>query len=223
MKKRDVLLYIRKTITMLPTVPVLCFGVSLCLIAAMGNDPFTSFQQGISRQVNIPIGTASLLCNIILFIPFIFIDRKMIGSGSIIMCFGIGPFIEIWNGVLMPMFPAEISIAARVGLVLLGTLFIVVSLAWYIPLNVGLQPLDMASLYLGKMVHKSYGIGLMIFNVVAFIFALIMGADWGFGTLVNVVCVGKLIDWAMPIIGPLSCRVAGIPFKDVNKKAEKED
>ena len=205
---------------MLPAVPVLCLGVSMYLVSALGSDPFTTFQQGLSIQLGWTVGTASLVCNIALLVLFIFIDRSLIGSGSVIMCLLIGPFIDMWNAVLMPMFPNP-DVLTRYLLMIVGTIIIVLPLAWYIPLNVGLQPLDMAALYIGRLIHQSYGVGLMIFNVVAFAAGFAMGADWGVATLVNVLLVGKLIDWSMLFMGPLACKVAGIPFKDVNEDAKK--
>lgn len=220
MKKDAVLSYIRRTLTMLPAVPVLCFGVSLYLIAALGSDPFTSFQQGLSRQFGWSVGTASLVCNLVILALFLFLDRSLIGPGSIVMSFCIGPFIDMWNAILIPLFPAQLEMWMRLVMMLVGTGVIVIALAWYIPLNIGLQALDMAALYIGRLIHRSYGIGLMIFNVVAFTLAFFMGADWGIATFVNVLCVGKLIDWTMPVLGPISCKIAGIPFVDVNDEAK---
>ena len=63
---------------------------------------------------------------------------------------------------------------------------------------------------------------MMIFYSVAFVCSYFMGADWGLGTLVNVFLFGKMMDISLPLVGPISCKLAGIPFSNVNDKESKE-
>ena len=60
------------------------------------------------------------------------------------------------------------------------------------------------------IVHKSYGVGLMISYAILFVLGVIMGAPWGIGTLVAVLGFGKIIDWLMPIFEPFSYKIAGM-------------
>ena len=62
--------YLRLTAVILPTLPVLAFGIAMCLFAGLGADVTTSFEQGIGRMIGLEAGTVNLLFNTLVLIIF---------------------------------------------------------------------------------------------------------------------------------------------------------
>lgn len=203
--------YIRKILAMLPAVPVIACGAAWFLLAGQGTDPFTSFQLGISMHIGLSVGTVSLLLNVLILSVFLIFNRKFIGAGSVLFTFGIGPCIDLFSGLLKTLFPGPQPPYMLTLFMAAGLLFKVIGLSYYLPIGAGIQPLDMVATVIGRLVKKSYGIGLTIFYLLLLLGAYILGAPIGIGTIISAVFVGKLVDWCTPFMRKLSGRLAGNP------------
>lgn len=200
----------RRTLVMLPSIPGIGLGVSFFMVANMGMDPFTSFQAAISPRCGLSVGALSVLLNCAIVLAFVFIDRHLIGVGSVAFAIGIGPCINFFSGLLYRFIPHDPSLPVALVLILLGTLTIAASIANYLPLRLGAQATDMISITLGRVTHKTFGFGMILFNSITFVIALLCGAVWGLGTLACVFLVGKVVDWISPYLNPLSLKLAGM-------------
>lgn len=201
--------YVRKALVMLPAVPVVACGVAFYLLSGQGADPFTSFQQGISMHVGLTVGTISMLMNLTILILFLIFDRKLVGVGSIVFTFGIGPCIDLFNNLLGSLFPGEQPVYMIVLFLVIGTVLMVLGLSYYLPIGAGIQPLDMVATVIGQLVRKTYGVGLTIFYLLLVLGTFILGAPIGIGTIIQAVVIGKLVDWCTPFMGKISGRLAG--------------
>ncbi|MBS5886486.1 MAG: hypothetical protein E6300_04335 [Clostridium sp.] len=212
MENKKVISYLRRCLAIVPSVPVAALGVLLFVAADWGSDPLTTFEIGLSNVFNVQLGTASLAFEGIVFIFFLLVRRDLVNFGTLIWCFTIGPFMNLFSMFLNPIMPeaSELSIAAKVGLIIVGSILIIISLSYYIPIGLGYQASDIFAFVCADIVHKSYGVGLMISYAILFVLGVIMGAPWGIGTLVAVLGFGKIIDWLMPIFEPFSYKIAGM-------------
>lgn len=191
--------------------PIMSFGICMTVLGNLGSDPFTSFQMGINNLTNIPLGTCSLICNVSILVIFFFLRRDLVSITTLIYAFGVGPFINIWNDVFFNSIDvSSLSVLVRGGSVVLGTIIMILAISWYIPANVGMQPLDILATAVGDVFHKSYGFGLNFSYIIMFIFALLMGSPWGFGTVVATLMVGKGVDIMVPVFAPIVKKLCGI-------------
>lgn len=203
--------YWRRLAVAIIGLPVMSFGICLTVLGNMGSDPFTSFQMGINNLTNIPLGTCSLICNVAILVVFFFLRRDLVSITTLIYAFGVGPFINIWNNLIFNAIDMNsLSVAVRAGSVVLGTVVMILAISWYIPANVGMQPLDIFATSVGDIFKKSYGFGLNFIYIIMFIFALLMGSPWGFGTVVATLLVGKGVDFVVPIFAPIVKKLCGI-------------
>ena len=203
--------YWRRLAVAIIGLPIMSFGVCLTVLGNMGSDPFTSFQMGVNNMTNIPLGTCSLICNVAILVIFFFLRRDLCSITTLIYAFGVGPFINIWNGLFFDSIDMNsLSLPIRVGSVILGTIVMILAISWYIPANVGMQPLDIFATSVGDIFKKSYGFGLNLIYIVMFICALLMGSPWGFGTVVATLLVGKGVDFVVPIFAPIVKKLCGI-------------
>ena len=84
--------------------------------------------------------------------------------------FLIGPFENFWLDVLAPMLPTapEMSVGLKIACILIGSIIIILTLAYYIPIGLGYQTSDIFAFMAADLVKKSYGIGLIISYAILF-------------------------------------------------------
>lgn len=214
--------YIHNTIALLPAVPILAFGIALCLFAGLGTDVTTSCQQGFGNLVGLDVGTVNLLFNVLVLIIFLFANRSLVGVGSLLVGFCLGPLMNLFQDLLGILIPVVPHMAIRVGMSVLGTCFCALALAWYVPLNMGVQSTDMLILTISKWLKRSYGVAMYIYCGIMLLGTILMHGDIGVGTIINLVCCGKLCDLLMRLLHPLLLKVKKEKPEKITKVTEEE-
>lgn len=199
--------YMRRTLLLLPALPILALGIALCLYAGEGADPNTTFQQGIGNILGMRAGTVNLLYNVIVLVIFFFADRNLVGVGSVIVGFCLGPLMNVFEDLVHWMLPMELGLVIRLCIAALGIVCCAVSLAWYVPLNVGVQPMDMLIITLSKAIKKSYGTASFLYNALMLVLTFVVGGDFGIATVMNVAIGGVLCDLFRKLFAPLRQRL----------------
>lgn len=175
------------------SVIVCAAGVQFLVMAGWGMDPLTGLENALADKLNITLGHAALLFEGITFCFFLFINRKLLKFGSFAFCFGMGPCIDFWAGVLTGIGDVQ-NFQSRLFFLLFGSGLIVVSIAYYVPLNFGLQSLDLYSVSIAELLHKDYGMGLTVTYFLMVVGAFALGTRPGVTTLVAMTTYGYLID-----------------------------
>lgn len=209
--------YIRLTAVILPTLPTLAFGIALCLFAGLGSDVTTSFEQGLGRMIGLEAGTVNLLFNTLVLIIFCFADRSLVGIGSLLVGFGLGPLMNLFEGLLHTWMPVMPALPLRILISLSGTVLTCIALAWYVQIRQGVQPLDMIQLTLARLLGRSYGTGIYVWNGIALLLTLVFGGDFGIGTFLNLLLGGFLCDLFTPVLRPAVARLCGPYWKEEQK------
>lgn len=212
----------RLTMAVLPTLPVLAFGIAMCLFAGLGADVTTSFEQGLGRKVGLETGTVNLIFNTLVLVIFCFADRSLVGIGSFLVGFGLGPFMNLFESLLHTLIPVPPVLAIRILLSLSGTVLTCLALAWYVQIGQGVQPLDMINLTLSRLLKRSYGTGMYMWSAIALALTLLFRGDFGIGTFLNLLLGGFLCDLFIPLLRPAVRRLCGPYWKgdQTNGKAE---
>lgn len=147
-------------IELLKTRIALCvIGVCLCGIAvgffryaAFGVDPFTSFMSGLDVVVPIDYGTLYVFVNAVLLILVIFLDRKLVGLGTVVNLFLVGYLAEFVNSGLAKVFPSG-SIGPRIICLIIGVLMLSFSAALYMPADMGVSTYDAIAMVMADKWH----------------------------------------------------------------------
>ncbi|MBR5387822.1 MAG: hypothetical protein IK142_09615 [Clostridiales bacterium] len=147
-------------IELLKTRIALCvIGVCLCGIAvgffryaAFGVDPFTSFMSGLDVVVPIDYGTLYVFVNAVLLIIVIFLDRKLVGLGTVVNLFLVGYLAEFVNNGLAKVFPSG-SIGPRIICLIIGVLMLSFSAALYMPADMGVSTYDAIAMVMADKWH----------------------------------------------------------------------
>lgn len=185
------------------TVPICAMGVTLFTKAGWGTDPFTSFEIGLSYLFNTRLGYASLIFEGSMFFVFLLIRRNYVKFGTVAFCFGIGPCLNVCGSVVDFLLSGNIGLLHKLFCFILGSIFIVFSLAFYTQFHQGYQTLDMLSMLVAELARKTYGFGLSVTYAVLALSAALMGVKMGVGTIIAIVCFGKLVNIVSPLLLPL--------------------
>lgn len=213
-KNNSALPYLRRCLVMLPAVPVCALGVVVFLQAGLGSDPLSSFELALSQTLGVRLGTASMLFEGAIFFLFLKLNRKLVSFGSAAFCFGIGPCLNLFQPLVAAWAAPLPGPLTQAVCVLLGSGLIILSLAYYIPLNLGYQCIDILSLHFSEKLRRSYGFGLRITYAILFALTLALQGPWGIGTLIAVFGYGWCVDRLMPLLRPHVLRLAGMELPE---------
>ena len=200
--------YARRLLAIIPSIFICALGVALLVWPEWGCDPLTTFEIGLSNVFHVQFGTVALVFEGIMFFVFFFVRRDLVHLEN------------FWLDVLAPMLPTapEMSVGLKIACILIGSIIIILTLAYYIPIGLGYQTSDIFAFMAADLVKKSYGIGLIISYAILFVIGVALGSSWGIGTLIAVVAYGPIIDRLMGIIEPFSFAVAGMKKEDKKGK-----
>ena len=213
---------LRQLLLLLPAWIVLALGIAMCVFSGVGSDTNTSFQQGLGRMLGLQTGTVTLIYspsgisysvfNCTVLAIFIFANRSLVGLGSLVIGFGLGPLLNLYLDLLGKIFPTMPPMWARIALCTLGVVISCIALGWYVQLDAGVQPMDMLILTVAKLIRKSYGTAMYVYCGFMLLTTWLTGGDIGVGTFINLLLGGKLCDVFAAMWRPLIRRL-GVGFK----------
>ena len=178
---------LRQLLLLLPAWIGLALGIAMSVFSGVGSDTNTSFQQGLGRMLGLQTGTVTLIFNCTVLAIFIFANRSLVGLGSLVIGFGLGPLLNLY-------------------------LISCIALGWYVQLDAGVQPMDMLILTVAKLIRKSYGTAMYVYCGFMLLTTWLTGGDIGVGTFINLLLGGKLCDVFAAMWRPLIRRL-GVGFK----------
>ena len=198
---------LRQLLLLLPAWIVLALGIAMSVFSGVGSDTNTSFQQGLGRMLGLQTGTVTLIFNCTVLAIFIFANRSLVGLGSLVIGFGLGPLLNLYLDLLGKIFPTMPPMWARIALCTLGVVIACIALGWYVQLDAGVQPMDMLILTVAKLIRKSYGTAMYVYCGFMLLTTWLTGGDIGVGTFINLLLGGKLCDVFAAMWRPLIRRL----------------
>ena len=137
----------RRIIAMLLAVTVMGLGVSVFMLASMGCDPYSTLNQGVASKLGLSFGTWQAIFNVLLLIVVLFLDRSMLGLGTLGNMFVIGFSADFFGNIWSNVFPgaADAGFLPRLLLTLLGVALMLLGCSFYVTSNLGMAPYDCLS------------------------------------------------------------------------------
>ena len=178
------------------------FGAAGYVLAALGSDPVTAFVQGMSNQMGGSFGTAMNLFNIVCFVIILFLNRRLIGVGTVLYTFTLGTCSDFFIKHLTSVMGADSALAMRIGLLVIGTLAIGIGLGLYQSAQFGIGPSDAFNQTISQRLHIQLKWERMIFDAIMVAGGFLMGGVVHVGTLVGMFAVG-------PIMAPTIEKLSG--------------
>ena len=189
-KKRLILVFV--------AVIIMGFSLSFLNKTAMGTDPCTVLNLGISRLLKLSLGTWQALFNCILFVFVIIYDRKQIGWGTLANMFLVGYSFDFFTWLNSLWIPDSFysGLFVRI-LVTIPSLFVfIMAAATYMAAQLGTAPYDALPFIIADRSKKlSFKMVRIIWDVTACIVGYILGSTLGVVTVIMAFVLGPVITW----------------------------
>lgn len=169
------------------------FGVGVGMIVAgdHGLPGWDVLHQGLSEQLPISIGTATVAVGVVILVALIAL-REPIGVGTICNVLVIGPAVDATLWVL----DDPTNQVVRIALTLLGPFVVAVGSGFYLGVRLGPGPRDGLMTALG---HRGVTLWKARFGIeaTALIVGMLLGGTVGWGTVWFLVTIGPSVQWAI--------------------------
>ena len=199
---------VKRTAIMLLAVIIMGMGVGFFMHAAMGSDPFSTLNLGVSSKLGLSYGTWQAIFNAILLLMIVFVDRSKLGLGTIGNMFLVGFSADVMSGLLAGVLPpaAELGIVPRLLLTALGVLMQLVGCSFYVTCDLGMAPYDCISYIVPERTKIPFRWWRILIDVVCVGTGFACGAAIGVGTLMMAFGTGPLLPifnkyLAGPVVG----------------------
>ena len=171
-------------------------GEALLLASELGNSPWTVFAQGLGEQLDIAVGTATVITSfgiLLLWIPL----RQAPGLGTIMNALVIGPVIDLTLLVL----PGDLPLAVRIGLIPAGIGLVGLGSGLYLTNFLGPGPRDGLMTGLHRVTGLSLRVVRAAIEVTAVAVGFVLGGTVGIGTVAFALAIGPTVQAGVFALG----------------------
>ncbi|CRZ34431.1 hypothetical protein DFR55_101204 [Herbinix hemicellulosilytica] len=168
-------------------------GISLFLQSGLGSDPIGVLCDGISRSLNISIGQASLIYNLIVILIAAIVAKGNLGLGTVIYALLSGYFIDFYNWIFAPLKIGELNFLGRLAVYVIGEILLAAALAMLIYFKLGMNALDAVLYKVNSLTGISYAVLRTGCDILYSILGVILGGVFGIGTLISFLTTGYLV------------------------------
>ena len=187
--------YIKRVVIMLLAVAFIGFALSLLVRANMGTDSCSCMNLGISSKLGIRFGVMQLIINIVMLIILIFVDKSLIGIGTIGNMVIVGFAADFFKEIYSRYFPGHDAMWVSVLLMLAGTVLLSIGVSLYFSSNLGVAPYDSLAFIMNKKTKIPFKWCRVSIDVTALVIGWMLGSAVGVGTIVIALTLGPQITF----------------------------
>lgn len=177
---------------------LMAVGVILFVLSGQGVDPLSTMLAGFTEHLPIELGTLITLFNVSVLGVVALIDRRYIGVGSLINAAFVGIFMNLWMSFFEPMsqLPPFLLVALAIFVFTFG-------IAVYMSANLGLGPVEAMMNVLADYTPLDISKSRTILDISYIVIGIILGATYGYGTILSAILISPMIGFFMNSIGSL--------------------
>lgn len=170
-------------------------SIGIMRVIAFGVDPFTSSIIGISNSSKIDFRYIYPIVNAVILILIFFLNRPMIGMGTLINLLVIGPVAD-YSQMFISNLYTNPSLAKSIGLLIFANLLMAFNVSLYANVDIGVSAYDSLFITINKKNPKlSLGLSRIITDGVSILMGYLGKAPLGLGTVINLLLMGPLIEF----------------------------
>lgn len=184
----------RVTIALLATI-FIGISIGIMRVIAFGVDPFTSSIIGISNSSKIDFRYIYPIVNAVILILIFFLNRPMIGMGTLINLLVIGPVAD-YSQMFISNLYTNPSLAKSIGLLIFANLLMAFNVSLYANVDIGVSAYDSLFITINKKNPKlSLGLSRIITDGVSILMGYLGKVPLGLGTVINLLLMGPLVEF----------------------------
>jgi uncharacterized membrane protein YczE len=185
--------YYRNVIILVVGVSFMALGGAMLVSANYGSDALMVFNQGVATFLNIKVGIAIMITNLLVLIVIIFVNRKSIGLGTIAIAFLLGPLVDmILQANILPTPITFWGSALTLALAFLAGTF---GISLYMFANVGLSPFEGILIAIKEKKNWRFAYIKIVNDAFFFTIGWLLGGVFGIASIITVFIYGPLIDF----------------------------
>lgn len=168
---------------------IMAFGSYLTIQAGIGVSSWDCFSLGLSKQLGIKYGNASLIISVTVIILDVLMKEK-IGLGTVLNGICYGKIVDLYMGLnICPAVSGNFVLSMVI--VLAGMVAEAFGAIYYMKPSLGCGPRDTFKVGIGRLLPrvKIGYIGIAI-NMIVLLIGWLLGGPVGMGTVLNIVCYG---------------------------------
>jgi uncharacterized protein len=171
-------------------------GIVMTINANLGLSPWDVFHQGLSKNIGITMGQASISMGIIIVIINCILGER-IGWGTLSNMLFIGMFMDIL--MLNNLIPIFDNVILRIIMMLLGMFIIGTASFLYISVGLGSGPRDGLMIALTKRTGKSVRFIRNCIEITVLVAGIALGGKIGIGTPIMAFMIGPAVQFAFKV------------------------
>lgn len=172
------------------------FGSALSQSMNMGLDPFTALNQGGADTLGFTLGNYQLVINAIILAIIFFLNRSILGWGTIYNMVLVGYLVEFFNGWITSSFAVDqLSFIVRLLIAVVAILIFALGVGIYGDTDMGVSPYDAIAPVIDERVSLDYKWVRMIQDIVVVIGAWFLSGPVGISTIITGFFAGPLISF----------------------------
>ena len=187
--------YIKRILVCLIANILIGITIAAMRVVNLGIDPFTSLIIGVSNLSKIPFRYIYPIINAVIIILIFFLNKTMIGIGTVINLLVIGPVAD-YSAALIENIYNKQTFISRIIILIIALIIMSMNVSIYTSTNIGVSAYDSLFITINKKKPKiSLGIARIITDSISMIVGIIGKATLGIGTLLNVFLMGPMVEF----------------------------
>jgi uncharacterized membrane protein YczE len=171
-------------------------GIVMTINSNLGLSPWDVFHQGLSKNINITMGQASISMGILIVITNSILGER-IGWGTLSNMLFIGIFMDVL--MLNNLIPVFQNILPKIAMMFIGMFVIGVASYLYIGVGLGSGPRDGLMIALTKRTGKSIRFIRNSIEITVLIIGFALGGSVGIATPVMALMIGPVVQFAFKL------------------------
>ena len=171
---------------------VFCASSTIFMLNSnLGLSPWDVFHQGLSGNIGITIGQASIIVGVIFVLVGMFLGQQL-GVGTILNMILVGQFIDLIMN--LNIIPQSTNIVSGIVMMAIGMLLMGYGCYLYIGCGLGCGPRDGVMIALSKKFNKPIKYIRATMEIIVLILGSILGGTVGLGTIISAIFLGYSIQ-----------------------------
>lgn len=175
---------------------ILGFSISLLRYSALGTDPYTTMNLGISETLNMSFGSYQLIVNSLLFILMLTYQRNKIGIGTVVNMVMVGFISDFFFPLVNQALPVNDDITFRLWITIMAVFLACIGISMYMESELGIAPYDaLTNIVIDgvKKVKVPFFAARMIIDITAVTIGFTFGAIIGIATMLLAFLTGPIV------------------------------
>ncbi|MGA0065840.1 MAG: YczE/YyaS/YitT family protein [Candidatus Nanopelagicales bacterium] len=172
-------------------------GLGFMIDADFGVAPADALFTALSRASGLTVGTILVLASILMVLMSWALGLRP-AIGTLVSFVGIAVVVDLTRLLLGLVDAPEWSLAARIGLWIVGLLFFCSGVMGIFASDLGASPYDQVVRSIAYRTGRSLGASRLMVDVIAMLGAIVLGGSWGIGTVIILVAVPLALTLVLP-------------------------